>query len=541
MGSDWRVESENIARHTFNSITLSHSSSLPQRSKALLSAIPPIIKALDILRSPLALDLDAAKKTHMSISRMCGLATLPEDIIQKILFHAVINSSGAVEIQSSVQLSHVSRRFRKLALSTGDLWTDIRLSASSKSLVEACISRSGDCLVDVSCSIDISLRTSIQRALELIPLVIPIGNRWRTINLEFDSGPSHLGRDETPDITDVFSVLEDLILPNLRGVEISNRLLLSLPVTFDGLHSPQIMSLFTKPFFGAHWVTPRLEALNLQNYIPHGASHPFLNLASMTLHLTPFAWPCEHVVEWLAACSSLTNLKLVLDRPHFKFGDAGSEATPTALPSIRKLELRFLYENNVDSLNILKAVVFPGCLDLGIFIATGEDNSVVRHELQYEDDNWDTLELYNYAVTIFGDSQLFPSVESLQLDFNIGQLGDFTGLSFDLLLENITSLKNLTLSSNLTLHLYIDTHINDAWVRYPALRTVTLNCDYKPLKEWLMSLAEKLEIQGDWEGFEHLTVRVKDRVTKKWNDVTIPKTTMRSWSNVSFSTQLLSI
>ncbi|KLO13683.1 hypothetical protein SCHPADRAFT_997118 [Schizopora paradoxa] len=506
LGPVWRREIEDIsARHNFNNITVSHLSSLPQRSRALKDTFEAVIKALDTLRSTLVPDMNAARSTFVSVSRMCGLATLPDLLLREVFFHAVINRSGIVEVETSIILSQINQRFRRVALSTADLWTNITLSPRSRSYVDSCVTRSGDRLIDISCSFNLSRRSDFQRTLEAIALVIPAASRWRSFKLEFETESYHPRGEEPPDFRKVLFTLDQLSLPNLQVIDFRHKISVSpgdntLPPAHSIIH-------LTLPFCGINWIVPELRSLKLQNYIPCGGESralPFMHVSSMDLHFSSSCWPSERITECLIASPQLADLTLVLGRTTFVHSEA---ATPISLSSIRRLKLKFTYIGDTRSLGLLDVVALPGCLELSIYIADGKDGSPFLDNGETEDDGLGILDLRSFTDAIFARPHLFPVVEILRVDIKIRESRDFISVLATLPLEKIPTLRQLVLASRPTLHLAIESDLNSEHIHYPPLRTILIKSGHELLKKWLGSLALKLESQGDWGRFEQLRMQ----------------------------------
>ncbi len=161
-----------------------------------------------------------------TVSRMCGLASLPDEIVGEILFHAAVNNSGLIVVNNSLRLSHVNQRLRRLALATGDLWTNIAAaSCHSTTPIKTFVARSGDRLLDVTYTSDLSSPSREERLLDFIACVAPVAHRWQRFELRFEYGPCpELGEKKIVGLSRVFSTLNKLSLPNLRRLAINHKI-----------------------------------------------------------------------------------------------------------------------------------------------------------------------------------------------------------------------------------------------------------------------------------------------------------------------------
>lgn len=220
------------------------------------------METLDNLRLILVMDLNEAESKSIIVARMCGLATLPDELFAEILFLSAMDDSGSINVKHSLHLSHVNQRFRRLALATGNLWTTITLtSRCSTAFVAACISRSGDRLLDILATVDISSQASEGRLSDFIFCITPVAHRWQSLQFDFEYGPGRQRREVIRNMGGVLATLNHLSLPKLQRLEIKHKSSLSPLVDFGNL-LPQGVSLLAKPFFGATWSVPKLKTLN---------------------------------------------------------------------------------------------------------------------------------------------------------------------------------------------------------------------------------------------------------------------------------------
>ena len=138
---------------------------------------------LSILRPLLSVALDHEKRYKQVMGPIAsklgkGVATLPDEILAMIFEVAVRMEKHNGRIQARF-LSHVSRRFRKVALGEHRIWTTLCSFASSKEL-RTFISRSGTRpLFDVF--FRIGAANTIERWNTFVKICSPALSRWRIL------------------------------------------------------------------------------------------------------------------------------------------------------------------------------------------------------------------------------------------------------------------------------------------------------------------------------------------------------------------------
>ncbi|TDL21217.1 hypothetical protein BD410DRAFT_804406 [Rickenella mellea] len=105
------------------------------------------IKALNVAQSRLGKRLRSLRKLSRPLVLEDGIKRLPDEILA-IIFEMTRHVNGSQPYPFAVCLSHVSRRFRRIALATPSLWTTIH-DTYDDSQIQVFISRSGRLDLDI--------------------------------------------------------------------------------------------------------------------------------------------------------------------------------------------------------------------------------------------------------------------------------------------------------------------------------------------------------------------------------------------------------
>ncbi|KLO18979.1 hypothetical protein SCHPADRAFT_97325 [Schizopora paradoxa] len=200
-----------------------------------------------------------------------GVASLPDEILSHILAFASHHESTSDDLStfgkekqffSTVSLSHVCRRFRRVVLSTPQFWTSVS-DSMQPSLVEVCLARSGAMPLDIFLDSfgNIQVYSEFHGG-EFSNVLVRSSPRWK--NLTIRAAPFDAEMHLPP--------LEIMNAPQLRILSI--RSLLKFPMDPNDPQSQ--ISICHK------WTIPRLQSLNIYQFIPP----PFQHATSLTnLHI----------------------------------------------------------------------------------------------------------------------------------------------------------------------------------------------------------------------------------------------------------------
>jgi len=268
------------------------------------------------------------------------VATLPNEIVSEIFIHFLPvypvcpKSQG---ILSPTVLTHISRKWREIALTTPTLWRALSFDWSSDDaseaqvrISEAWISRSGCCPLSIQMNDDISMG-EVPEA-KLLEAILPHRARWEHMTLVLSL--SRLLEIAGP-------------MPQLRELEIR------IP------HNARSI-----PF--ALQDVPRLRAVTLWDFTYPPGFLPWYQLTSLTL----VAKEPDECTPILAQTVNLVHCKLVIS------GEAGDDLPDIRLPFLESLSLVYFIIDEPPSTRYLSTFIVPALRRLQIpeeFIDFGID------------------------------------------------------------------------------------------------------------------------------------------------------------------------
>ncbi len=218
-----------------------------------------------------------------------GIASLPDELFA-LIFKIAALSNGTGQ---AVLLSHVSRRFREVALGEHHLWATLH-SGATRDELETFISRSGF-NTDLHVVIHVAPRYFNPHA--FISVCWPTAQRWKTLTIsEAD--------DLQPNNATALFILKtidrsyDLRLPHLQELYIGHH----------RVHGARVDIRFRPS-----WTSPNLRALRCKDYIP-SPSTSFASLSSidLSLHLSSdiYGAQIEDLLSFLDSVPSVTDVNL---------------------------------------------------------------------------------------------------------------------------------------------------------------------------------------------------------------------------------------
>lgn len=126
-----------------------------------------------------------------------GFEKLPDEVISLIFVNAFRSSKSPDDVNESsisgrtyfsLRISHVSRRFRRIALHTPELWSNISTSLPL-SMIPTFLERSG--VHDLDVKVD-NLSTA-ERLTEFSTIIIPTRKRWAALDCSLYGGADFVG------------------------------------------------------------------------------------------------------------------------------------------------------------------------------------------------------------------------------------------------------------------------------------------------------------------------------------------------------------
>ncbi len=247
-----------------------------------------------------------------------GFASLPDELLALIFKFATHHEQEGTRHAS--WLSHVSRRFRRIALGDRSLWsTQFLWYDSTKENIERCIHRSGN-------DSDLHIVVNDNHTIKFSPFndcmdtCIAFSSRWRSLTLVGDWNESDSDNDLT-EMLEIFIRHRHLVLPRLREIRLTQR-------RYEiATGEPQWYS--SSAFVASRpWVTPDLRVMRCTQYIPP-PSFPFSTVThfAFTLSLLPdhAQNQVEELFRFLASREQMTEIDLELNIYHPDFVDLDVE------------------------------------------------------------------------------------------------------------------------------------------------------------------------------------------------------------------------
>lgn len=167
---------------------MANTSNVVSRAALLASQFKTVSETFRILANDFEDESTSTTLYLQKLKPMCGLASLPNDVMVLIIEFAVnpdekdeyLHSQRA---WSALRLSHTSRHFRDLITSLPQLWNQINVfPESSTELTEACIRWSREVPLDIHLTVykDTSERSKYYDAFSQ---VLAYAHRWRKLTL----------------------------------------------------------------------------------------------------------------------------------------------------------------------------------------------------------------------------------------------------------------------------------------------------------------------------------------------------------------------
>ncbi|KLO09629.1 hypothetical protein SCHPADRAFT_1000140 [Schizopora paradoxa] len=322
--------------------------SLVSRARRHLSRLELLEGILAEVSSNLKEKIESARQQVDRMGSVCGLASLPPDILVQI-FSITINSSSRKVPRSrhSVRLSHVCRHFWHIITTNPLFWNEISATpyAPEIGLINASLQRSKDCPLDIhlnTYTYPVIVRThdvppdaqhvfpnGIPELIEGISsdqslsALIPHTHRWRSLLLNFVNANSSPGTH-----TD-FSCIVDPTFPMLKTLVAHRNY-------FCGVyqHRFPVDNHFNREMgFMSSWITPALQTLRVRECYPHSLSES--SLASITkfdVTLTSF----DDMISLFPTLPKMKSVKeFCVDTSHMDFyGGAAYDAELLELENV---------------------------------------------------------------------------------------------------------------------------------------------------------------------------------------------------------------
>ncbi len=329
------------------------------RARKTVSRLGSLVRILSELTSAIQTEFQAAQSNLKVVKNMCGLASLPNELLIRVFEHAVnrdASLSNPARWKAAVTLSHVCQCFRDAALSYPHLWVNISRSGE---MAASCLPRSMELPLDVELRVGFGTRAHQPPDLffeQLLFGVIVHSKHWRSLGVQFAPENTNGAVNRMIGGSDVRQEFRSLDLPLLESLHIKNTNIKFLCKSYREL---------------AQWNTPSLRQITTIHYFP--LSLPSLvNVTTLDITIILDQIDFADLLKDLSRMRVLNNLSLKLDpclgRTHDPIFPQSYERTE--LPSVRhlKVEMENVPFSNSSSLkySLFSSLFFPGAIDLHI-------------------------------------------------------------------------------------------------------------------------------------------------------------------------------
>ncbi|KLO18985.1 hypothetical protein SCHPADRAFT_924825 [Schizopora paradoxa] len=415
-----------------------------------------------------------------------GVASLPNELLANILSlaissHEAVNrreTSGDIvsfrkSLLSSINLSHVCIRFRRVVLLSPQLWNKIS-DDMTPDMIKLCLLRRAGMHLDISLTSFANNRDfpKFYSPKYFTRFVSKTSSWWKSLTI---ASTSLIGLSD-PGVT-----LKDLNLPMLTDLNITSSLdrrRLELGVLRG-------------------WNTPLLHSLAIFHYIPP-PSQQSANLRCLHISLGKsiltrargFAIDVQAFRDFLGTCTSLTELHVSVGNAQIV--DTSRTTSRISLTKVEAVSFDIQLCNPTAVKVLLEELRFPAASKLDLILGLSPDRSQGQ------------LLALNMGP-FFKDENIFPVVTTLKLHvqcihaamrFNTGASGN---ISIPFIL--IGNIRHLTLS--VTGFNKVVPPKDDV----PPLRSLTLEkCDGGIDRSWLLDVVEKLEHRRNFGELEELSI-----------------------------------
>lgn len=473
-----------------------------------LEYIIQLSKSLTATASGL-LDAHQRRLDGVSMKLSKGLASLPGEILAIIFKFATLHEQEGT--RHALWLSHVSRRFRGIALDSHDLWSTLRLwRNTTKECIASCISRSGKD-TDLQIVIDYGSLASSVTARDTIDTILPSSPRWRVLSMS-----SHW--DETEGSIVIghelrqFMEKHDLVLPRLYELCLSQR------------HSVDSVGFLWAPshdFFNIHrWQTPNLQVLRCSQYIPP-PSFPFTIFTSFSLSLmviTDYAInQVAGLVKFLSSKPNIRAIDLELDS-FFDFTENWLnpiEIGSAVCPSVTTFRLKLINSNLVYCAGdlvkqTLRALQMPNLESFSLSLELGRSDIDEDVEFYLKCEGGPFPSETGHLLPSPG---LHPRLTSLTIDIPTPILRGATlpsnakDMVFSISLDKVPHVSRLSVMVFCQLAFTIEGKSRPDSVAQSRLQELELHSCGNMSVEGLRETVQSLKDAGAWDTLDHVTIQ----------------------------------
>ncbi|KLO06334.1 hypothetical protein SCHPADRAFT_895517 [Schizopora paradoxa] len=489
----------------------------------MISRLSTAVHELDTMSSILKHLSDVAtelRQEYMEIfdplvSRLSKISRLPDEVLA-MAFKSAVRAEGHRGGEQARRLSHVSRRFRAIALAECELWTTLCSSSSRKEL-EMLVSRYG---TQADLHIFIHIPTFFP-PWDFVKICSQFFSRWNTMQIgNFPRGHHPdpvVGIDPGVGLNDPISH-EMRILMNAFGAGLSSLPHLQALDIQCMHHGTSSCSL--------PWEAPSLQLLRCAQYLPS----PSVALSSVTafvcvLHLKKcfeVRGKMQDLLDLLASLTSLTDFELDLYNTDVGSEDEKPRSPSSGCPSIKKFCLRLptfnIYGGRHSVVGrFLVALRFPNLEDYSVSIElmdVGGDNNK----------RLGRLERFSSELLPYEFGRNFPCLATLTMRISFvtshdGAPGpqEQTPVIFPIYIDNVPTVSTLNVTTRSCMVLIRDSHaaIEE---RYPQERVTPIqhrpiqlreirfhNCEEMVIGD-LQKIFDSMKKDGYWDALDGIAV-----------------------------------
>ncbi|KAF8499382.1 hypothetical protein JB92DRAFT_2981994 [Gautieria morchelliformis] len=296
-----------------------------------------------------------------------------------------------------IVVSHVSRRWRNVALKTPRLWSYIFLDpcTSRMELLDICLEISSEQLLDIRVRIPVYPKGNPQRQeffraqfRRQLTTLIPHAARWRHLSI---TPQNHFIED--------LSLLTDVCAPALESLSVG------IKDAFDIMNVTHSVPFFTG---GA----PVLSSVELYGYCIKLFRLPLASVTSLTLHGCTLSQEEAHVLFSPLHC--LTHLYLQADQIHY------TNLPPIKLPSVISLYVFLTYR---DAIGVLNSLDIPAVKTFTVFQNSNADIFAFVASLHQTYPSLRALQLLGTSCGVSPVTPMldfiapFPNIEEVSFDY----------------------------------------------------------------------------------------------------------------------------
>ncbi|KLO09633.1 hypothetical protein SCHPADRAFT_943497 [Schizopora paradoxa] len=398
-------------------------SNLVSQARRHLSRLELLDGLLTETSSKLKERVKSARQLVDRVVSVCGIASVPPDILVMI-FSLAINTSSQEIPRSlhSVRLSHVCRHFRNIITTTPLFWTKISATphAPEMDLVEASLQRSGESPLDVHINVYIfAIRVGTHLAPPELQQIYPNGvipefvegiyydrslsllllhtHRWRNLHLNIVPADGETATSRG------FQHIQNPDFPTLESITVYRE----RPFFKHQGRFPIEKEHSREMGFASYWITPMLRTLDLRDCLP--CSLPETSLAVITdfkINLSAF----ENVAPLFSSLLKLEQVqKVCIDVSRLGTSTSQWETQvlglqEVVLGSARTVILQFDEESG--GIQCLKAIFsrlsFPGAMSLKLEATRSNGDpkgAFLHHFLPMIPDKFPNVRNYDIVVT----------------------------------------------------------------------------------------------------------------------------------------------